>query len=221
MVNPGLYYMDIRDLSGRLEDLEKKLPPFRLQKMQAYRKPEDRMRCLAGWFLMVHFLGRDRKLDESSLSYGPHGKPSLLQGPYFNLSHSGNYVLLALDTFSVGVDVEVWRPESYRKLANACFHPKEIGQMEEDCSAKTFFDLWVLKESYVKMLGCGLSMDLASFCLQRKGRRACLEPDSGSGPFFRLYHCLPECSAAICSNHDNWPNSMIRLHWDTQQGGYV
>ncbi len=47
--------------------------------------------------------------EEICFAYGGQGKP-LVEGAYFNLSHSGALVLCAVSTHPVGVDVEQLRP---------------------------------------------------------------------------------------------------------------
>ena len=196
---------DIRALDSlpprRLAALEKKLSPARLEKMRRYLLRDDRLRCLAAGLLLADVL------DERAVSYGEHGKPFVPGGPHFNLSHSGDLVLLAWDDAPLGLDVERWQEEDYEALARVSFHPEERAWLSSDPSAKNFFDLWTLKESYIKMRGTGFSMDPTTFRLVVEGRSARLvEPSPVKKNFFRLYGAFDGYSVALCTTVPDMPD---------------
>lgn len=88
------------------------------------------------------------------------GKPVLASGEaYFNISHSFERVVCAVSDKPVGVDIEKIRPFS-RGVINRFFNDSESEYVEraksEDEARKRFYELWTLKESYVKMTGEGL-----------------------------------------------------------------
>jgi 4'-phosphopantetheinyl transferase len=66
----------------------------------------------------------------------------------------------------VGVDVEcVDREVDAGEIAARFFAPAEahlLAHLDADARRDRFFDLWTLKEAFVKALGVGLSMSLAS-----------------------------------------------------------
>jgi len=87
---------------------------------------------------------------------GPHGKPSLNHHPIeFNLSHSGEWALVAVSALSpVGIDIEVIREDvEIGKLLN------RIGEDAPDVPTDQLFQLWARRESRSKAAGVGL-MDL-------------------------------------------------------------
>lgn len=94
-----------------------------------------------------------------------HGKPMLPKelGLFFNLSHSGDYVLCAVSDKETGADIQ--RHEKYEdRLAERFFHPEELAYLRETEDRKQrFYDLWCLKESCIKCTGRGLSTGLESF----------------------------------------------------------
>lgn len=126
---------------------------------------------------------------EVRIERGEWGKPRLIspEGVYFNLSHSGEYTVIALSDSEVGCDIQMIKPINL-SLARRYFHPKEsaaIGDCEPsdgcgpcgDCGpcggdkcecgdgAKTelFFRFWCAKESFIKATGEGLKRPLNSF----------------------------------------------------------
>ena len=82
----------------------------------------------------------------------------------FNISHSGDYAVLALSDGRVGIDVEKIRPVDF-KIAEACFHGKELESFnfDPDKRPENFYRLWTLKESFIKAVGQGLSYPLKYF----------------------------------------------------------
>ena len=81
---------------------------------------------------------------------------------HFNISHSGEWVLIALADLELGVDIEKINPEfSFRALLEDHFNEAEqtfISESENPVSA--FFYLWTRKESLTKAWGTGLQENL-------------------------------------------------------------
>ncbi len=76
---------------------------------------------------------------------GRNGKPYLENSPlFFNLSHSGNLLILAVATQEVGIDVQEKREKHYSSIQSRL----TLAEQKED-----FFRLWTAKESYVKYRG--------------------------------------------------------------------
>lgn len=101
------------------------------------------------------------------------GKPSLPseqnpQGLRFNLSHTDGLIACALTLENdLGVDVEdITREGETVKIADRYFSPQEYQQLialPETRQNDRFFDLWTLKESYIKAWGKGLAIPLDEF----------------------------------------------------------
>lgn len=145
-------------------------------------------RLYTGAFLQ-YVLSKEMDLptDKIYYSYGEQGKPeldnqkifskmetdSLNQVPflYFNLSHSGKYVFLAVSDRPVGIDIE-HKKRNHLAVARRCFCGEEYNDI---ISAKTkteqerrFLEYWTMKEAFVKYSGEGLRMPFNSFCIMRK-----------------------------------------------------
>lgn len=110
-------------------------------------------------------------------AYGPKGKPYICQVSWhYNLSHSGDYVALAISDVPVGIDIQQMRP--YRdSLVKRFFAEEEAAAYENllpenisgrkraegqqgDSRAAFFYTLWCRKEAYGKLLGTGLTEDV-------------------------------------------------------------
>jgi 4'-phosphopantetheinyl transferase len=100
----------------------------------------------------------------------PGGKPSLVGATRmprlsFNLSHTHGLVACAVAAGAdVGIDVESVDREVDDRVAERFFSAAEIAGLRRCRSAalraKRFFDLWTLKEAYIKAIGRGLSHPL-------------------------------------------------------------
>lgn len=140
----------------------------------------------------------------------PNGKPYLAHGGlYFNLSHSGDYAALVLSDEEVGVDIEKLEPP---KIAVA---KRFFSKPEYDWLAKhpmNFYELWVLKESYVKALGTGLTTPFSSFSIV-VGDEISLAGDAGGAFGFYLFNQPENYRLAVCKrgNREECPLTEINI----------
>jgi 4'-phosphopantetheinyl transferase len=105
---------------------------------------------------------------EITFEYNSFGKPYLKgsSGFHFNIAHSGDWVIAGMDTMPLGIDVEQVCENEYMDIAERFFTEKECRWLLDRHDSErldSFYVLWTLKESYVKMLGKGLSIPLNSF----------------------------------------------------------
>lgn len=96
------------------------------------------------------------------------GKPVLINTPQplsFNLSHSGDYLALAVSAAqAVGIDLEhTSERQSWRAIAERYFHPEEVTQLRARPEAEQrlcFYHWWTLKEAFFKARGTGIATGL-------------------------------------------------------------
>ena len=101
---------------------------------------------------------------------GPYGKPALADSApplSFNLSHARGLVACAVAARAdVGLDIEsIRRATNWRGIASRYFSSAELAEIdraEPERQAVRFFELWTLKEAFVKALGVGLSQPLSA-----------------------------------------------------------
>ena len=101
-----------------------------------------------------------------------YGKPSI-ENPIdlplrFNLSHTEGIVVMAVMLArEVGVDIEwIERDGQTVEIAESFFSSREVEQLlalPAERQRGRFFDLWTLKEAYIKACGMGLSIPLDQF----------------------------------------------------------
>ena len=141
-----------------------------------YEKIKDRFISVDGGRISKrseNLLGRillDKALYENgvgsyTVEYVAHEKPKLIsdKGLYFNVSHSGDYVALALSDKEVGCDIQEIRPYSPR-VAKRNYSERETQFIEDsENKDKSFIRLWALKESILKFTGQGISGGLSNY----------------------------------------------------------
>lgn len=149
-------------------------------KVARYRQPESRTKALYVRSLLRTVLSQYAPIapDEWQFEYGKNGKPALITsqridtGIEFNISHSGDYLLIGVviannGTLQLGVDIEHTRPSTnIDPILNHYFSDQEASALltlPRSQQRQRFFDLWALKESYIKATGQGLAKSLKSF----------------------------------------------------------
>ena len=116
-----------------------------------------------------------RSPSELQFAYESRGKPFLAhpssdQPLNFNVAHSRNIALLAFSRgISLGVDIEFIRTDiASEEIATRYFATQEVAELRAlpaEQRPAAFFLAWTRKEAYVKALGDGLQIPLASFCV--------------------------------------------------------
>jgi 4'-phosphopantetheinyl transferase len=156
----------------RLADLAALLSADETDRLERFRRSEDRERFLLGRaslrLCLAALLAEDP--GQLRLAATAAGKPFLAdasgrprpQAPQFNLSHSGDLILLALHGGGpVGVDVERLRPSlDWRPIARRCLEPGVLARMESLAAAHqplAFLEAWCALEASLKAGGGGLA----------------------------------------------------------------
>lgn len=162
-------------LPGDPAQFEARLAPDELQQAQNFRHAESRARFVCARVALRELLGARLSIAPAVVRFvhTDHGKPQLhaahASDLQFNVSHSGNCVLVALaKKFAVGVDVEFCRPmPDAIKLAERFFAPDEAAALRrhvEPALSAAFFRLWTRKEAQLKATGAGITGGLADTC---------------------------------------------------------
>jgi 4'-phosphopantetheinyl transferase len=123
-----------------------------------------------------------------------YGRPLIADPPpeakalRFNVSHTEALVVLVLASGrEVGIDVECTRRHAPLDVAQRFFsraESAELLQLPPERQVARFWDLWTLKESYIKARGMGLALSLEGFAFRFDPFRLEVEPalnDDGAG----------------------------------------
>lgn len=121
---------------------------------------------------------REKLLWASKVCIGEHGKPYLQNNSdiFFNLSHSGDYVLCGIADRQIGVDIQKRHDKDVSGVKEKIHNAQD---KDED-----FFLLFSAKEAFCKCTGEGLQRDLSHIAVDcEKG----MVKDTVTGDFGRLF----------------------------------
>ncbi len=145
----------------------------RLVRSMKYRFEADRKRSMLAYALLSHAISCD--YPGISLPVIPEtdefGKPHLYFNTntasdkdaeiHFSISHSGDYAVCVLNEVPVGIDIEaIGKPAG--NIAEHFFARDELGFIHDN---ESFYRIWTLKESFLKVVGLGMHLPLDAFCI--------------------------------------------------------
>lgn len=139
----------------------------RSNKANHFRFMKDAYRCVFAEILLSYCLYETFNEKVSiDLKYNKYGKPIMrnLSNFSFNISHSGDWVVVAYGKSEVGVDIEkIQSNES--PILDSILSEEETKYVysDEEKRNSRFIEIWGAKESYIKYLGTGLSTAMNSF----------------------------------------------------------
>jgi 4'-phosphopantetheinyl transferase len=144
---------------------------------ERYKVRGDRERFVKSRGALRRILAQQAGEDARALVFieGDGRRPELRdhRSIHFNLSHSGDFALIAVAAQPLGVDIEAIRPDiGWRELAEANFHPDEraLLQAAQDVAAgEAFFQIWAHKEAFLKATGVGLTDHLTAIRVALEG----------------------------------------------------
>ena len=177
---------------------------------------QDALRVLYGELMIRYLICRQFSCDNKEISFyqNEEGKPYVKNLPiYFNLSHSGDFVVCAISEQEVGVDIEQIKPIDLQ-LAKRYFHANEckdlFAQKEAD-RLNYFFSLWTLKESYLKWHGEKMATPLHSFSFHITDAHITVtDPTQTQKPQFKQFS-LDGYKLSLCTTVDDFPDRIEEI----------
>ncbi len=159
------YVTDIHTLTDPKADAfaMNHLPKCRQEKCLKFLNKEDRQRSLGAGNIINQIL-----VDfncKNAVTEGINGKPEA-DGIFFNISHSGDYVIGVASDTPIGCDIEKMEKAPI-EIADKffCNNEKEYILRHSNIDF-AFWKMWTLKESYMKMTGEGMSLPLNKFFVE-------------------------------------------------------
>lgn len=149
----------------------------RRKKCREYRFDDDKKRCIAADYLARKIIAD--KLNKSTAEIifikDKNGKPFVEnEDIFFSISHSEDYVAVAVSEKIIGVDIEKIRPVKANTLSFFCSDADKMyilgdteiknGLIFEDCLER-FFEVWTFKEAYFKCSGEGITKGAANITM--------------------------------------------------------
>ena len=158
-----VYIYNLKNLQeGEADNMLPHLPLWRRQRVADVKNATVRTESIVAGALLVMAL-RERLGAEPEDKYfikNENGLYDVYAKIHFNITHSGDYVAVALSDEPVGIDIEHKEDKEFR-ISNRMF-----SQEDKDYIAgnqKNFRNVWTIKESFLKCVGIGVTAPLSSF----------------------------------------------------------
>lgn len=172
MVN--VCYYNIRNFPEASFDVYLNVLPGTFRKeVLKYVKYNDRLLCLIGKLLVWRLYKQEGYTItdfEKNFKRNDNNKPLIEDWKCFNISHSGQMVIVALSDFSdeIGIDLEMidHSTEVFSLLSFFCDEEQSLIKNDKNPHGR-FFEIWTRKEALLKATGVGIIDGLSHFsCLQ-------------------------------------------------------
>lgn len=173
------YKYDIRDLSDtEYNKWCSQMSEEKQQRVDRFRFKDDRKRTVVGEMLARKAIAEWCGVTPESIIFGKkeHGKPYAKDlAVEFNISHSGDMVVCAVDDNPVGIDIEQIRPINLKVAKHICTNDEMfylfgyIPTEQDFCYADNieiltrFFELWTKREACGKYIGVGLLYQMKEY----------------------------------------------------------
>jgi 4'-phosphopantetheinyl transferase len=203
-----IHYLETSEPPGaaRLEELRRMLSPEERGREARLVFERDRLTFLLSHALVRLTLSAYSGSDPCDLEFevNPFGKPFVrprrgFTCPCFSLSHTAGLVACAIAWEpEVGIDVEDIRRSNDWELVAHSFSPDEQESLMRIPAGERqarFYELWTLKEAYIKARGMGLSLPLDQFSTRL--------PEAGP------IHI--EFSGALVDRPESWQFALFRM----------
>ena len=160
-----IWKMSVQDNSNLIP--ENTLSNDEILKASRFLHSKDRASFILRRTALRTLLSRYTGIPASEIEFiaGKNKKPELkseLNNIRFNVSHSGDLILIAISASEVGVDIErIETGFNYSEILKHSFSEQEINQIEHAYDSRGhFFRLWTRKEALTKASSKGLDDDL-------------------------------------------------------------
>jgi len=144
-----------------------------------------------------------------------YGKPYLLHDDHhhYNVSHSGEWIAVALSREPIGIDIEQVRPIDLN-VAKTCCTDQEYAfliSLPSHQRLRSFYEIWTVKESFVKAIGKGLHIPFHTFCLNEEESTIAFHQNYDLSAHHNTRYCYKkygieeDYKLAVCSTHSQFP----------------
>ena len=172
----------------------------RWNSIEQIKSEADKKRSFVSGCLLNHMC-RDLEIINPVYSFAEKGKPYLSGADCaFNISHSGDYVVLAYHTKTEPVGVDIQKIRMMRDgMEKRLLHKKESALLPEESEKRLRYlnRLWALKESFVKMTGEGLLRDFRT--IYADFDNGMIAGEDGVTAYFSIWEWHEDYFLAVCS----------------------
>lgn len=188
------------------------------RRVERFSQLGDVYRTLLADVLVRSIISRTFQVENEEINfrYNDFGKPFVEMIPkfFFNISHSCEWIVCATSNSHIGIDIEKIRPIDIR-IAKRFFSNEEYEDLirqPKGTHLSYFYDLWTLKESYIKAVGKGLFIPLDSFSVKKYSKdniSLSKSTDNNNNLFFKQYKIDEEYKLSVCAANQMFSKEVI------------
>ena len=192
-----------------------KVSASRRERINKFVRQEDANRSLIGESLVRAMACAKLNVPNECIHFKENafGKPAIVGWDdfHFNCSHSGDWVAVICSQCPVGIAIEQVQDIEY-SIAERFFSVHEVEELmiqPKDQKLSHFYQIWTLKESYIKAVGKGLSIPLDSFTIRiHDDRSITVKPDTAHWHFRQYPIPMDQVKLSACSAVDALPTTV-------------
>lgn len=205
---------------GRLDEVIASLDEGRRLKLSTIKHKDEYTRSVfAGLLLRYAFLNEGNSVAQwqsINIVQGEYGKPYIegRDGFHYSISHSGEWVICAVDDMPIGADIQEqrrWRLNTAKR-----FYSKEeydrltgIGEYDTERQRKLFYKMWTAKESCVKLTGRGIGAGINRYVTDSSLRH--IYGDDNIYFNINIYDTIDNYIVCVCSEREDFPYSITNI----------
>ena len=141
-----------------IKDIYENLPLYIKSTTDNINSQKRKRETLFSWYLLYKTLCKlNLDINKFDFKKTDKGKPYVKDNPfYFNISHSHGICACVVSSCECGIDIECVK-DYPKKVSDAYFFENEKELIKNSHNKNdTFYKIWTLKESYIKMKALGV-----------------------------------------------------------------
>lgn len=180
------------------------------------RKEKERSIC-AGLLLRYAFLEAGYGIKDwrqVQIEKEVYGKPYIkgYDDFQYSLSHSGEWIVCAVDMMPVGADIQEmrsWKMQLAKRFYHADEYDRLLAIKENDSDRRTreFYSIWTAKESVVKWNGRGIGAGISGYVTAQDYSHV-YDINESQIVHIRLYNELEGYMTCVCSKAGSFPDKL-------------
>ena len=163
-----LFKIELSQYYNSTEILLKALTLEEVKRAQRYHQLKDSNRFIICRALLKYLIAEEKGLDISQIHFEKQAnhKPyfSSDRSLFFNVSHAGDFAVIAIGNCELGIDVEqIDTNFKYADILSSVFSVEEINFINHSQYIRhTFYKFWTRKEAIVKATGKGIDEEFVN-----------------------------------------------------------
>ncbi|MBQ0084914.1 MAG: 4'-phosphopantetheinyl transferase superfamily protein [Prevotella sp.] len=137
----------------------------RRQQAMQFKHIFGQFACLKSYLILKEILTNFFDFNEKDhihFNYGEYGKPYIIDGPHFSISHCKEAIAVAVSNTPIGIDIESMRHISEGLIKKTMNNDEQKIIERSDNREEAFIKIWTKKEAVLKMYGTGINDNITN-----------------------------------------------------------